>query len=376
MKIISTLLFLLISVVSISQSNLTIFNNGGQQFFVILNGIKQNSLPMTNVVVSGLKNGSYSVKLIFADGKTSDIDKNFFLEEASDITTRVVFKKGKGKLQLIGMEPTKGEPKEADVITYRPNDSVPFSDSPNVTQTIITQETVTNTQNTGGQNVNMNVGVNNTGQNQSIGTTTNVNESQSGQNVNQSVNVVDPNNPNGSVGMNVNINVTDPTMGGQNVNMSVNMGASGMGTQTTQTNSTTQQSSTYSQTTTVTTSGSTVNSGANGQQVNSSNQAVSGQSVVCKNLLGDADKMAQDLKDLMMDDDRVKALKMDLETFCLTASQAYKLVEVLTFEENRLEAAMFLYDHMIDKDKANILLPLFTFDDSKIKFREYMSKKK
>jgi len=91
-----------------SQSNFTVFNNNGQAFYVILNGIKQNSLPQTNVYVSGLKNGAYSTKLIFSDGKTPDIDKNFFIDAPSDITTRIIFKKGKGKLQLLSMEPTQG----------------------------------------------------------------------------------------------------------------------------------------------------------------------------------------------------------------------------------------------------------------------------
>ena len=34
-----------------------------------MNGIKQNSVAQTNVVVSSIKNGGYSVKLIFEDGK-------------------------------------------------------------------------------------------------------------------------------------------------------------------------------------------------------------------------------------------------------------------------------------------------------------------
>ncbi len=75
MKKIATLLILFIGFISMAQSNLTVFNNNGQQFYVILNGIKQNSLPQTNVYISGIRNGSYALKLIFADGKTADIDK-------------------------------------------------------------------------------------------------------------------------------------------------------------------------------------------------------------------------------------------------------------------------------------------------------------
>ena len=70
MKKIATLLFLFIGFISMAQSNLTVFNNNGQQFYVILNGIKQNSVPQTNVYITGIRNGSYALKLIFADGKT------------------------------------------------------------------------------------------------------------------------------------------------------------------------------------------------------------------------------------------------------------------------------------------------------------------
>ncbi len=71
--------FCILSSCFFAQSNFTVFNNNGQTFYVILNGVKQNSLPQTNVVVSGLVNSAYSVKLIFSDGKTADINKNFSL---------------------------------------------------------------------------------------------------------------------------------------------------------------------------------------------------------------------------------------------------------------------------------------------------------
>ena len=50
---------LMIAAFVYGQSNLTVFNNGGQKFYLIMNGIKQNSVAQTNVVVSGVKNGTY-----------------------------------------------------------------------------------------------------------------------------------------------------------------------------------------------------------------------------------------------------------------------------------------------------------------------------
>lgn len=389
MKKTTTLLFLLIGLVSFSQSNLTIFNNGGQQFYVILNGIKQNSVPMTNVSVGGIKNGSYSVKMIFADGKTGDIDKNFFIEEPSDITTRIIFKKGKGKLQLIGMVPTAGANTTQGVIVFRPDNYAVYSDAV-VTQTVTTQQTTTtNSGTTSGTNGNVTInqsgnvqsGTTNGSVNMSGTTNTNTN----GQSVNQTVTVTDPNNPNGTVGMNVSINVSDPQMGGENVNMSVNMNGMGTGTQTTTntTNQTNQGNTQYSQNTTVTTTTTT-----SGTQTNTSNNNVNTNNntnvntstnsvhpaVTCKNIMNDADAFVVDVKEIMMDDDKKEFILSQLTNFCLTASQAYKVTEALTFDDDRLIVAKFLYDRMIDKDKSNTLLPLFKFDDSKLEYAAYSKK--
>lgn len=428
MKKITTLLFLLIGLVSFSQSNLTIFNNGGQQFYVILNGIKQNSVPMTNVSVGGIKNGSYSVKMIFSDGKTADIDKNFFIDEASDITTRVIFKKGKGKLQLIGMVPTVGANSSQGVITYRPDNSAVYSDAVVTTQTVTTQQTTTNsgttnstngnmttkqggnvqsgsTQN-GSVNINGSINTNSNGQgvnqtvtvtdpnnpngnvnmNMNVNGTINSNSNSNGQGGNQTVTVTDPNNPNGTVGMNVSINVSDSQMGEENVNMSVNMNGMGAGTQTNTTNTSNQGNTQYSQNTTVTTTttttgtqtntnNSSVNTNNSTNVNNSTSSTNSGHPVVnCKNNMNDVDAFVLDIKEIMMDDDKKEFILSQLTNFCLTASQAYKITASLTFEDDRLIVAKYLYDRMIDKDKSNTLLPLFKFDDSKLEYAAYSRK--
>lgn len=340
---------------------------------MILNGIKQNSIPMTNVVVSGIKNGSYSIKLIFADGKTPDIDKNFMLDAPSDITTRVVFKKGKGKLQLIGMEPTKGAVQQEDAIVYRPDNAAVYSDAV-VTQTVNTQEMITTHGNAGtgsgnvqSEAININMGVTSNGQTETVGTNVNVIETTNG--VNQSTTITDPNNPNGTVGMNVNINVTDPVMGGENVNMNVNM--SGMGTQT----QTTQESTQYSQTTTVTTTGTQVNTNTNDVNTQTTNNPpATSTKVKCGNVLNDGDALVEALNNVTMDDDRKAMIIADLKNYCLTGNQAYKIVETLTFEDDRLEISKYLYDRMIDKESGRKLFPLFNFDSSKVELTEYMNK--
>lgn len=397
MKNILTLTFLCLSTLFYAQSTLTIFNNGGQQFFVILNGIKQNSIAQTNVSISGINNGSYSVKLIFADGKTKDIDKNFFLEEPSYVTTRVVFKKGKGKLQLIGMEPAKNQTPADNIVVYRPSNTAVYSDAAvisNTNTTINQQQSNGQTQvnstsgqintntNVSGTNshstseqINMNVGTNVNGTQMGTNTSIQVTETQSTQTSTSG----NPNMQGENINVNMNINVQDPTMTGQGgANVSINMSGTGNGTQT--------QQETINQTTTITTSGtqSGTQIGRNQQQV--SNQVQTQTNVVnsntnsnntttvvtCKNILGNEKALVDDLKTMTFDEDKKEIVVQDLANHCLTASQAYKIIEVFTFEADRLELAMFMYDRMIDKDSARNLLPLFTFDATKMEFREYI----
>lgn len=274
---------LFLSISLFAQSNLTVFNNGGQKFYLIMNGIKQNSVAQTNVVVSGIKNGGYSVKLIFEDGKTKDIEKNFYLDAPQDVTTRVVFKKGAGKIQLVSMEPAAGTV-AAGSVTYRPDNNAVFSDAVTTTTTTTTQTVSTETSTVGGNTTNGNgngsVGIQfnattPTPTEPTPNTNTTVTPSNGG-NGNITISVTDPvngENINMNVNMNMNGAVVDPNA--QNVNMNMNVNVSGNGTQQnsnntrpgananvnvgTTTNSTTQQT---------TTNGANVNVNVSGNGVN------------------------------------------------------------------------------------------------------------
>jgi hypothetical protein len=402
MKATLTFLFLVGSLLLFAQSNLTVFNNDGKQFYVILNGIKQNAQPQTNVVVSGIKNGTYAMKLIFADGVTKDIDKNFWLETPSDITAKVFFKKGVGKVQLTAPVPATNTTTASGTIAYRPNDQAIYSDQQTVqtTQTTTTTTTsssapqVTNTQTGGNANIQINAsqqGTTNSSNTQSVSTTQTTNSSSSSQTgnggVNVSINVNDP--VNGGGGINMNMNVTDPTMqhgttgmntgvntqggaGGVNMNVNVNGNMnSGVGT----TVSSGSSSQTSSSSTTVTTTTSTVSSTGKPSGGTTTNNTTGSSTVkpgTCKTILGDDAAYVKRMKETTFDSDRVDAIQADFANQCLVASQAYKIIETLTYSADRLEMSKYLYLRIIDKDKGNVLLPLFTFDAEKDEFTEYM----
>lgn len=258
MKVSIVIVALMFSFSVFSQSNFTVFNNNGQAFYVILNGIKQNSIPQTNVYVSGLKNGAYSTKLIFADGKTSDIDKTFYIDAPSDITTRIIFKKGKGKLQLLSMEPTHGAMQQTGVVYYRQDNYAVYSDAPVTTQTVSSTPPVQsnqtnlqvsgnqqqNTMNTNGQvngnvNLNMNVGLNggmntNSSSTTTTTTTTTSNTQTTSENINMNfgVNASGIANQSENVNMNVGINGSEINSQTQSetINMNIGMNVNGMST--------------------------------------------------------------------------------------------------------------------------------------------------
>lgn len=370
-----------------AQSNLSVFNNSGQPFYVVLNGIRQNSKPETNVQVSQIKNGSYSVKVIFADGKTPDIDKNFMIDAPYDITTRIVFKKGKGKLQLMGMEPTHGVIQEA--VVYRPNDAANYSDAVVVnTQTTPVQNTTTiqtspvqNTttiQTTGTSN---NAGVN---MNMNIQETPNTTIQTLNTNTTTTTTTTTGTNPDENVNLNMNLSV-----GGVNVNLNANASATGTGLGT---GATITETTTSSSTTTTTQTNNQVNANI---QLNGNSQVVQNQQnqqnaqhqqviaqvqqaqlsnrVNCTKTMNRLDAFKVELQDQSFEEDRLEALQLAMKSTCLTTAQAEQLIDLFAFDENRLEVAKYLSDRLTDRDNAGALAKKLTFDSNKMEYRRYIS---
>jgi hypothetical protein len=375
-----------------AQSNLSIFNNNGQSFYVVLNGIRQNSKPETNVQVAQIKNGSYAVKVIFADGKTPDIDKNFIIDAPYDITTRIVFKKGKGKLQLMGMVPTQGVIQEA--VVYRPTDAAVYSDATTTIQTMpasgSTTIQTTGTGNTAGINMNVNVSE-----------TPNTTIQTSNTNTTTTTTTTTGTIPDENVNLNMNL-----SLGGVNVNLNANASATGSGTglgtgvsvtETTTSSSTTTTTSSSSMTTTG--SNGAVNQGSNqvsaNIQLNGNSQVAQSQQnqqnvqhqqvitqvqqaplsnrVNCTKTMNRLEAFKVELQDQSFEEDRLEALQLAMKSTCLTTAQAEQLLDLFTFDENRLEVAKYLSDRLTDRDNAGALAKKLTFDSSKMEYRRYIS---
>ena len=385
--------FCILSSCIFGQSNFTVFNNNGQTFYVILNGVKQNSLPQTNVVVSGLVNSAYSVKLIFSDGKTADIDKNFFIDSPSDITTRIVFKKGKGKLQLISQIPTVGASTGETVINYRPDNNASFSDGSvgigfignSTTTTVVTETT---TQQSGNGSVNIQAIPTPTPSNSSNGNV-GINVNVNGQTTGGNVNITNTATPaNGSAG--IQMNIVDSTSGqNMGVNMSININGqvidpnaqinTNVVVPANVTISGNAPANTNSSTVITTTTTTTTNS--SNSSINSSNNVVtntsspSNSNVNCSKTLNNTAVFIEELKDQSFEDDRVEALQLALVNTCLYAADAEKIMPLFTFDANQLTVAKFMSDRLVDKENASSLAKHFSFDSTKMEYRKYISGK-
>lgn len=78
--------------------NVTIYSNTGKKFFVILNGIRQNTEAETNVNISGLTEQWYKCRIL-AEDKSFSIEKNIGVKMDSVVTYQITGKKKKYKLR-------------------------------------------------------------------------------------------------------------------------------------------------------------------------------------------------------------------------------------------------------------------------------------
>lgn len=106
MKKILLFIFSISTILNITaqNSNLTIFSEDGNPFYVILNGIRQNEQPETNVRVNDLVNEYYSAKIIFGDQNLKTIEKKVLMVVDADANkgevTYKVKRNKKGELVL------------------------------------------------------------------------------------------------------------------------------------------------------------------------------------------------------------------------------------------------------------------------------------
>ncbi len=312
MKKILFVVFALFSISLFSQENNAIFfSQNGEQFFVIVNGIKQNADPATNVKVTGLNAPNYKVKIIFNNG-LPEIDKNiYFNEMGSEITYQIAQdKKGIYKLRFFSQVPlAQAAPQspEQSVIVYHVNPLPPTNTT--VTQTTTTT-TTTGVQPTQGASVGVNVG---------------------------------------GTGINMNVSINDGSMSG-----------------------TTQSSVTYSETTTTTTSTTTPPPPAPVpvEYVPGYHGAIG-----CPMPMSPQDFQSakQTIASKSFEDSKLAIAKQIVNSNCLTSAQVRDLVNLFDFEDTKLQFAKYCYGYTYDLGNYYKVNDAFEFESSIDELNEYIS---
>ncbi len=159
---------LMVSSADAQKSNAIFFTENGEKFTVILNGLRQNESPETNVKVEGLNANYYKLKVIFDNAALGENNFNLNIEPGTE-TTYVIKKNNKNAYVLrfmsaVPVAQAPPTPKSTPTVIYNPNAPV-YTGSETVTQ----QTTTTTTTGTPtGAGVSMGINVNDGGGNFSM----------------------------------------------------------------------------------------------------------------------------------------------------------------------------------------------------------------
>ncbi len=306
-------LFLFGTTVLAQNNNVVVYSQDGLKFTLILNGVRQNVQPETNIKVTGLNNATYQAKVIFANGM-SDIDQNLYLMDGgnpvqnTEFTSAIVNKKGIYKLQFRGTAPIE------TVVTANPDQTViNYNPAGYGTETTVTTNTIgtTTASTTGSGTVGVNVGV---------------------------------------PGVNINLNVNDPNYAG---------------------------SATTTTTTTVTTtsSGSEPHVDQSNHPYNHAPYTLPGYNGVygCPAPMSPEDFEAakKSIAGKGFDESRLTIAKQIIGSNCMLCKQIKELMLLMSFESTKLDLAKYAWDHNLDKGNYYTLNDAFGFESSIEELNQY-----
>lgn len=316
-------------------SNVVIFSEDGNPFYLVLNGIQQNEQAQTNVKVTGLIQPTYKAKIIFANKQLGEIDKNLFLEPGTE-TTAVIklnkkaeyvvrFQSSVPIAQAIPVDPS--VPVIVVQTTQNPNAQITYSES--------TTTTVNTNGNAGGANTR--VGVNMGGKNIGFNMNVNVNDMLGGGNVQTSQTT--------TTTTTTTTTSSSSNMGGANMNVNMNVTETGMNT-----NVGAQTTEVY------------VMPGYNGR--NGCNWPMD------DNMMRNA---INSISSKSFEDSKKTVAMQIVKSKCITVNQLKQILNQFTYEDTKLEFAKFAFDYTFDIDNYFMVNDVFTFESSIDELNEYIS---
>ncbi len=311
-------------------ANLILFTENGEQFTAILNGIRQNAKPETNVKITGLNAEYYKLKVIFDNQVLGE--KNFNINLAlGEETTYCIKHNNKGEyvtrfMSNVPLEQAPSAPASQTVVVYNANPAASNANT-TVTHQQTTKTTTTGTSNP--DNVNISLGINVDG-----------------------------------MGSGINMNVSESDLD----------------------NSSTVHSTTTT-TTTTTTHSSTGNfddhSGHNHPNQNPAPSPIVylpgyngpiGCSVPMSQ--NDFSDFKRTVNSKTFEDTKLIITKQVVSSQCLLTNQVKDLLGCFTFEANKLEIAKNCYSHTYDIGNYFKVNDVFTFESSIDELNEYIESRK
>lgn len=282
-------------------SRITVFSEDGNPFYLVLNGIKQNDKPLTNVLVDGLTLPTYKVRVMFENAAIPAIDKTIYTKDVDNIPSEASYRIKKNNKGIYVMNLFTTQP-IAQPITYT-QQTVPAD------MAVISFRSTETTNNT----VMMGSSV--------TTTTTTV----------------------GTPGMGASVNVIDPVTGEHiSVNAGINMGMGGA-----------------SVTSTTTTTTTTTGSGNVGYVAPPTQQGcmypMQGR---------DFETAKTTIRGQSFEDTKLSTAKNIANSNCLSAQQVKEICQLFSFEESKLDFAKFAYTRCTERNNYFLVNDVFSFSSS------------
>lgn len=355
------------------SNNLVIFSNSGDKFWVILNGVKQNSEPQTNVKVTGLIQPTYKAKVIFENKGIPDIDQTVYMMDGGNPVTMTeitysISKTKKGyKIRYTSAAPFASVTPVPDQQTVIYTTTTPSDVTTNTTVTgnsntttstgydgggTVTQTTTTTSTGTNSGNVGMNVGVNTNGTGFNMNVTVNDGTGMNGTTTSSTTTTTTTTNgmssttSSGMDGGSMNVNVNTTTTGDPNMN--------------------------YGGTTTTTNTSTSSNVNGGGYSMPGYNGPYGCPYPMSPSDFEDAKKS---ISSKSFEDSKLTMAKQIINSNCLLSTQVKEVMLLFSFEQTRLDLAKYSYGRTYDQGNYYKLNDAFTFESSIDDLNKYIESK-
>lgn len=292
-----------------AQSDLVVFSENGDRFYLVVNGVRYNSTAETNVRVQDLNQPTAKIKAIFEDTKLGEVNATGYPQPGMETLLMIKLnKKGEYKMAYQGEAPINRLPNQ--VVVY-PNMPAVAAPQPAVIQqqTVVAPGAVV----------------------QQTTTTTTVNGV--------------------GMGTGINMGMSVPDGEGGNINVGINVGGMIPGTNVT-----------YTETTTT-----TVNTNTNvvSAPVYQQPQPVAQPVNTCYPMSGnDFNAAKNSINSKNFEDTKLTVAKQITQNNCMTATQIKQVIETFDFEATKLEFAKFAFNYCYDKQNYYQVNDAFEFESS------------